>query len=63
MKKIYLNPTTDIVTIEVAKIIAASNPKPEGFAEDLDQTGGDGGNALSRRSVWDDEEEDEEDLY
>jgi len=55
MKKIYLNPTTKIVNIELAKMIAASNP--EGFKKELGE-GVDGNQGLTRRgSIWDDDEE------
>ena len=67
MKKIYQNPNTDIITISVAQMIAASDGGLLGNGDkpnDLDltntgETTATSGN-LSRRSVWDDEEEEEE---
>lgn len=57
MKKIYQNPTTKVVKIQTVKMIAAS---PDGFNSTLNTDGGDGSNALGRRSnsIWDDDEED-----
>ena len=58
MKKTYQNPETKIVKVQIAQMIAASNP--EGFNGGLggDGDGGDGGDGLSRRggSLWDDED-------
>jgi hypothetical protein len=67
MKKIYENPTTDIITISVSQMIAASNgllgDNPENATFDLsgtvNETTKTSGN-LSRRSVWDDTEDDVE---
>ena len=67
MKATYQNPRTDIITISVAQMIAASNGGLLGDNENpndldltnagtTDQTSGN----LSRRSVWDDEEEEED---
>ena len=69
MKATYQNPKTDIITISVAQMIAASNGGLLGNGDnpnDLDlSTAGTteevSGN-LSRRTVWDDEEEKEEDF-
>lgn len=66
MKKIYLNPEIKIVKVQLAKMIATSNP--EGFDGDLGESegeDGDGGNALGRRrgTVWTDDEEEEEEIY
>ncbi|MBR1394758.1 MAG: hypothetical protein IJ559_03765 [Prevotella sp.] len=60
MKKTYQNPETKIVKVQVAQMIAASNPK--GFNGGLggDGEGGSGDEGLSRRfggSLWDDDEE------
>ena len=55
-KKIYQNPETTIVKVQMAQMIVAS---VEGFNEDLgtDGDGGDGGDALIRMlgggTVWD----------
>ena len=61
MKKTYLIPNTDIITVSLAQMIAASNNygQPEqgqdlGQTETTDQTSG---NLSRRRSVWDDEDE------
>ena len=65
MKKTYQNPKTDIVTITVAQMIANSPyGEPEkGFdLEDVVETPETSGN-LSRRTVWDDEEDEEEENY
>ena len=70
MKKIYQNPKTDIVTISVAQMIATSNSGLLGTGDkpnDLDlnnagETNEISGN-LSRRSVWDDEDDDFEEGY
>ena len=67
MKKIYQNPNTDIITISIAQMIAASNGALLGddpTSEPIDlsaagETNATSGN-LSRRSVWDDEDEEEE---
>ena len=65
MKKTYQNPKTDIITISVMQMIAASNNygTPEqgqdlsdGVVGTTDQTYGN----LSRRTVWDDVDVDEE---
>ena len=56
-KKIYQNPETTIVKVQMAQMIAASTP--EGFNENLgdEGDGGDGGDALIRMlgggTVWD----------
>ena len=62
MKKIYIMPTTAVLTVELEAMIAASNSTLK-FAEDdktvtLDFAGGsttdDDGANLSRGSFWDD---------
>ena len=54
MKKVYINPTTNILNIETAQMIAAS-----GFESSLNTTGKNGNSALSRGGdFWDDEDED-----
>ena len=57
MKKAYINPTTDIINIETAQMIAGST---EGFDSTFDTEGKDGDYSLSRgTSVWgDDDDED-----
>ena len=57
MKKIYIIPTTTVVKVETAHMIAASGP--EGFNGYLNASGGDGSAALSRRgnAFWDDEDD------
>ena len=61
MKKIYQNPKTDIITISVTQMIAASNnygtpEQGQDLSDDVvgttDQTYGN----LSRHNVWDDED-------
>ena len=70
MKKTYQHPTTDVVLVSLSQMIAASQQggllteDNDGNPNDLDlsdiaETEATGGN-LSRRSVWDDEEEDEQ---
>ena len=66
MKATYQQPTTDIMVLETIKMIAASNGALLGTtepgvidlnsAEDTDATNG---NLARRRSVWDDEDEEE----
>mgnify|MGYP006988884333 CR=1 FL=1 len=55
MKKIYVIPATTVVKVGLTRMIAAS---PDGFSKELDQAGGSGDRALSRRggSLWDDED-------
>lgn len=52
MKKTYMNPTTTVVMIEVAQMIATS-----GFSDELGNSEQSGGNALDRSSedLWSDE--------
>ncbi|MBQ9671264.1 MAG: hypothetical protein IJV34_00240 [Prevotella sp.] len=59
MKKTYQNPEMKIVKVQMAQMIAVSNP--EGFNGGLggDGDGGSGDEGLSRRgggSFWDDED-------
>ena len=51
MKKTYINPTTEIVNVEMAQMIAASGE----FNGLLDTDGDDGGKALSNDDfdLWD----------
>ena len=54
MKKIYESPNTVIVKIETSAIMVVS-----GFNQSLDETGGNGSDALSsgyRNSLWGDNE-------
>lgn len=64
MKKIYQNPTIKVVKMRTVQMIATSPTIPEGYNKNLnnDPTSelGDGGNALGRRSLWDDEDEEED---
>lgn len=59
MKKTYQNPEIKIVKVQMAQMIANSNP--QGFAGALGSSddGGDGSAALGRRgdSLWGDDEE------
>ena len=50
MKKAYINPTTDIIKVEMAQMIAASGD----FNDSLNDTGIDGADALSRDNldIW-----------
>ena len=67
MKKTYQNPKTDVVTVALSHIIAASqtggllgngdNPNDLDL-NDIAETDAVSGN-LSRRNVWDDEEEED----
>ena len=56
MKKTYMIPATIVVKIGLTQIIAGT---VEGFNRELNTTGGNGSNALSRRggSLWDDDDE------
>ena len=65
MKKIYQNPKTDVVTVTLSHIIAASQTGgllgdgPDDLdLNDIAETEATSGN-LSRRTVWDDEEEED----
>ena len=68
MKKTYQHPTTDVVLVSLSQMIAASQEggllkEEDGKLNDLDlndiaDTEATSGN-LSRRSVWDDEEEEQ----
>jgi len=65
MKKTYKNPKTDIVTISVAKMIAASASLPEKVEdgqnlEEAPETDATSGNLSRRHDIWADEEEEEE---
>ena len=56
MKKIYLTPQIEVEKVETSGMLAVS-----GFDEVLDETGGDGPDALSREfDETDDYDEDEE---
>ena len=60
MKKTYQNPEIKIVKVQIAQLMAGSNP--EGFNGGLggDSEGGNGDEGLSRRfggSLWDDDDE------
>ena len=60
MKKTYQNPETNIVKVQMAQMIAASDQQPQGFNGTLgtESEGGDGSGALSRRGgLWDDDED------
>lgn len=63
MKKMqYFQPQTDVVLIQAnTQLLNASANKIQGEAESAiidpeKMEGGDGGDAASRRSIWDDEE-------
>ena len=53
MKKIYKNPTTEIVNIEVAQTIAESGPTINYGTDDYD---GESEIQSRRGSLWDDED-------
>ena len=62
MKKIYLNPTTEIVSVHLCGMLATSDPNVK---VDQEETPIDAGLVESRRrnrTVWDDEEKQEEDF-
>ena len=64
MKKTYINPETSIVLLTMQHMIATSNP--EGFNSNLDDSTpiNDPSVILSRRkTVWDSDETEEEELY
>lgn len=57
MKKVYIEPTMNIVKVQVSQMIAAS---PDGYEKNIDTTGRDGGSALGRSNnfdIWEDDEE------
>lgn len=61
MKAIYQNPKTDIVTISVEQLMTAGsnnygNPELGQDLETVGETDATSGNLSRRRSVWDDEE-------
>jgi len=65
MKAIYQQPTTDIYLVATTQMIAASdliknNSQNLGEAPTTDATSG---NLSRRRSLWDEEEEEDELLY
>ena len=49
MKKTYQNPEMEVIKIATAQMLAAS---VEGFATDLNNTGGSGSGALSREEYF-----------
>ena len=55
MKKTYINPELVVVKIATQQILAASNP--DGFADVIDQVGGDGGDVLARDMDFEDDED------
>lgn len=64
MKKMqYLQPQTDVVLINTNVQLLNGSPNkiqgdtPEAILDPVNMTGGDGGDAASRRSLWDDEED------
>ena len=63
MKKIYQNPTIKVVKMRTVQMIASSPTLPAGYKKELNDNPtdelGNGGNALGRRSLWDDEEEED----
>ena len=65
MKRIYQNPETQVVTISVEQIIAASPVSPEGNKDlnNAPETTETSGNLSRRRDIWADEEEEEEEQY
>lgn len=61
MKKIYMSPDMFVVNVQVAKMIATSDPKPQ-VLDDTSDPIEDSNEVGSRRySAWDDEELEEED--
>lgn len=50
MKKIYISPEMDIVEIKNQPILLAGSV--DGFAPNLDETGGDGTDALAPENNW-----------
>lgn len=61
MKKTYIHPTMDIVTIQTVQMIAASDPVGATFGDGDNGTAGlnegtASGDAFSRGSLWDDED-------
>ena len=50
MKKIYISPEMDVVELKNQPILLAGSV--DGFAPDLDETGGDGGDVLAPEHEW-----------
>ncbi len=50
MKKTYMEPTLEVVKIETTQMLAAS---VEGFQAELNEEGGNGGDALAPMLGWD----------
>lgn len=67
MKATYQNPATDIVAFSVAQIIAASNnygaPEEGQDLSTVEETAATSGNLSRRRTVWEDEELDEDEDF
>jgi len=60
MKAIYEKPTTSVVVIATVQMIAASGVE-DGFNKDeAPETGESSGNLSRRRSVWDDDEQEDQ---
>lgn len=61
MKKTYMQPALEVAKIETTQMLAAS--PVTGFRSDLDYSGCDAGDALSRRhsgnKLWDNDSDDE----
>lgn len=64
MKKIYFAPNTTITKVELQRMIAASDPTDQTLDPNEDNPIENGDEIGSRRrgSVWEDEEEEEEDF-
>jgi hypothetical protein len=50
MKKIYMSPTMDVIELKHQQTLLAGSV--DGFNSTLDNTGGDGGNALAPEYEW-----------
>ena len=64
MKATYQHPTTDIVSVSTEQMIASSNnygePEKGQDLSNAEETNATSGNLSRRRSVWDEEGEDED---
>lgn len=65
MKKQYISPVADIVTVSIKASILTGSDDVVGFGSDNDGEATYDDDNLSRHhySIWDEEEEDEEELY
>ena len=63
MKKIYINPDIKVVMINTSLHVLTGSNDSMGYKGDYDSETVTIGSRRDRKTVWDDEEEDEEDFY